>query len=52
LFPIEALSAARREYLRAVIDFNSSQFALLRAVGWRLYQVDLNSASRTVSSEK
>ncbi len=42
---IQALSAARREYLRSVIDFNTAQFALLRAVGWRLYQVDLSTTA-------
>lgn len=30
---VQALGAARRDYLRAVIDYNQSQFQLLRAVG-------------------
>lgn len=31
---IQALAAARREYLSAVIDFNTAQFSLYRAIGW------------------
>lgn len=31
---IQALAAARREYLRAVIDYNSAQFTLYRSIGW------------------
>jgi outer membrane protein TolC len=31
---IQALAQARREYLRAIIDYNSAQFALYRAIGW------------------
>jgi len=31
---IQALDAARREYLRAVIDYNTAQFRLHRALGW------------------
>lgn len=31
---IQALAQARREYLRAVIDYDSSQFRLHRALGW------------------
>jgi outer membrane protein TolC len=31
---IQAMAQARREYLRAVIDYNSAQFALYRALGW------------------
>ena len=31
---IQALDQARREYLRSVIDYNSAQFSLLRALGW------------------
>lgn len=30
----QALAQARREYLRSVIDYNSAQFALYRALGW------------------
>jgi outer membrane protein TolC len=38
--PIEALQSTqallqvRRDYLRAVIDYNSAQFSLHRALGW------------------
>lgn len=31
---VQALDAARREYLRAVIDYNEAQFRLHRALGW------------------
>jgi outer membrane protein TolC len=31
---IQALDDARREYLRAVVDYNAAQFTLLRALGW------------------
>jgi len=31
---IQALDAARREYLRATIDYNTAQFRLHRALGW------------------
>jgi outer membrane protein TolC len=31
---IQALDAARREYLRSVTDFNQAQFRLQRALGW------------------
>jgi len=31
---IQALDAARREYLRAVVDYNTAQFRLQRALGW------------------
>lgn len=31
---IQALDAARREYLRAVTDYNEAQFRLHRALGW------------------
>lgn len=31
---IQALDAARRDYLRAVADFNQAQFQLQRALGW------------------
>jgi outer membrane protein TolC len=31
---IQALDAARREYLRAVVDYNTAQFRLHRALGW------------------
>jgi outer membrane protein TolC len=32
---IQALAQARREYLRAVTDYNLAQFALHRALGWQ-----------------
>lgn len=31
---VQALDAARREYLRAVTDYNEAQFRLHRALGW------------------
>jgi outer membrane protein TolC len=31
---IQALDAARREYLRSVTDYNTAQFRLQRALGW------------------
>jgi outer membrane protein TolC len=31
---IQALDASRREYLRAVFDYNTAQFRLQRALGW------------------
>lgn len=31
---IQALLQARREYLRTVVDYNSAQFTLQRALGW------------------
>lgn len=31
---VQALDAARREYLRAVMDYNEAQFRLHRALGW------------------
>jgi outer membrane protein TolC len=31
---IQALDDARREYLRAVVDYNAAQFSLQRALGW------------------
>jgi outer membrane protein TolC len=32
---IQALAQARREYLRAVTDYNLAQFSLHRALGWQ-----------------
>jgi outer membrane protein TolC len=37
----QALLQARREYLRAVIDYNSAQFTLQRALGWPVGQAEL-----------
>lgn len=31
---IQALAASRREYLRAVADYNAAQFTLYRSLGW------------------
>lgn len=31
---IQALDASRREYLRAIVDYNTAQFRLQRALGW------------------
>lgn len=36
---IQALDQARREYLRALVDYNAAQFRLQRALGW---PVELN----------
>jgi outer membrane protein TolC len=38
---IQALDQARREYLRALVDYNAAQFRLQRALGW---PIDLASA--------
>jgi outer membrane protein TolC len=39
---IQALDQARREYLRALVDYNAAQFHLQRALGW---PIDLVAAS-------
>lgn len=39
----QALLQARREYLRSIIDYNSAQFALQRALGWSVGQPELAS---------
>ncbi len=39
---IQALDQARREYLRALVDYNTAQFSLQRALGW---PVQLDEAS-------
>ncbi|HWA97957.1 MAG TPA: hypothetical protein VG713_05670, partial [Pirellulales bacterium] len=31
---IQALDQARREYLRSLVDYNTAQFRLQRALGW------------------
>jgi len=36
---VQALLQARREYLRSVIDYNATQFALQRALGWPIGDV-------------
>ena len=36
---IQALDAAQREYLRAVVDYNTAQFRLHRALGWPVHGV-------------
>jgi outer membrane protein TolC len=49
--PIEALQSAqallqaRREYLRAVSDYNAAQFSLQRALGWPVGQPELAASS-------
>ena len=35
---IQALDAARRDYLRSLVDYNSAQFRLQRALGWPITQ--------------
>jgi outer membrane protein TolC len=50
--PIEALQStlallqARREYLRTVIDYNSAQFTLQRALGWPVGGPELTNAAQ------
>ena len=39
---IQSLDQARREYLRAIVDYNEAQFRLQRALGW---PIDLSSAA-------
>ena len=34
---VQALDSARREYLRAVVDYNAAQFQLHRALGWAIH---------------
>ncbi len=31
---VQALAQARREYLRAITQYNAAQFSLQRAIGW------------------
>lgn len=42
---IQALDQARREYLRALVDYNTAQFRLQRALGW---PVQLNQAVASI----
>ncbi len=46
---IQALDQARREYLRALVDYNTAQFRLQRALGWpiRLSEATLPSATKS-----
>jgi len=37
----QALLQARREYLRTIIDYNNAQFALQRALGWTVGQIEI-----------
>jgi outer membrane protein TolC len=41
---IQALDQARREYLRALVEYNAAQFSLQRALGW---PIELSSAPST-----
>jgi outer membrane protein TolC len=45
---IQALDQARREYLRALVDYNAAQFRLQRALGW---PIDLASSPPRVNVE-
>jgi len=45
---IQALDQARREYLRALVDYNAAQFRLQRALGW---PIDLTAPPDTVLSD-
>ncbi len=44
---IQALDQARREYLRALVDYNTAQFRLQRALGWpvRLSPTEFNAST-------
>lgn len=48
---IQALDQARREYLRALVDYNSAQFKLQRALGWPVQLSDAAPA-RSESAER
>ena len=41
---IQALDQARREYLRALVDYNAAQFRLQRALGWPVQLTDAPAA--------
>jgi outer membrane protein TolC len=45
---IQALDQARREYLRALVDYNTAQFRLQRALGWpiQLSQTEYSASTR------
>lgn len=45
---IQALDQARREYLRAIVDYNEAQFRLQRALGW---PIDLSAAPPPQTAE-
>jgi outer membrane protein TolC len=45
---IQALDQARREYLRALVDYNAAQFRLQRALGW---PIELAAAPSTVITQ-
>lgn len=45
---IQALDQARREYLRAIVDYNAAQFRLQRALGW---PIDLSAAPPPETAE-
>lgn len=59
---IQALDQARREYLRALVDYNAAQFRLQRALGWPVQLMDaplsdhasseVNNKSRTADSTR
>jgi len=42
---IQALDQARREYLRALVDYNTAQFRLQRALGWPVQLSDPSPSS-------
>lgn len=46
---IQALDQARREYLRALVDYNAAQFRLQRALGW---PIDLTATPQADRSER
>jgi len=47
---IQALDQARREYLRALVDYNAAQFRLQRALGWPVQQSDVAPAQPASSA--
>ncbi|MEX2112244.1 MAG: TolC family protein [Pirellulales bacterium] len=50
---IQALDQARREYLRALVDYNTAQFRLQRALGWpiRLYEAALPADGKPLQAQ-
>lgn len=48
---IQALDAARREYLQVLVDYNEAQFQLFRAIGWRIDEASLAGQSVSTPAE-
>lgn len=49
---IQALDQARREYLRALVDYNAAQFRLQRALGWPVELGDATSQGNSSEPAK